>query len=45
MKKLIRKIINWAYGMNIESELFTLYQANRNLSVIIHDTLMRLKGE
>lgn len=45
MKKLIRKLINWAYGINIESELFTLRQANQNLFIALHDALLRLKGE
>ena len=41
MKRLIRKIINWAYGRNILLELVILEEAKRNLAIIVQDLALR----
>lgn len=37
MKKLIRSIVNWAYGCNLTLELHLLRESCKNLRVMIED--------
>lgn len=41
MKRLIRKIINWAYGENIVLSMHFLYERTHNLGVMIYDYMIR----
>lgn len=41
MRKLIRKIVNWAYGTNILLALDILFQAKENLAIIMRDLALR----
>lgn len=41
MKKLIRRIVNWAYGTNLEMDLTILFEAKQNLSIIMRDIALR----
>lgn len=41
MKKIIRRLVNWAYGVNIITVLSILDQAKRNLSIILADLELR----
>ena len=45
MKKLVRKIVNWAYGCDIAVEILHLQQASKNLGVTLEDALRRLTLE
>ena len=41
MKRLIRRIINWAYGRDISSDLILLWESKRNLSMLLYDQALR----
>ena len=41
MRKLIRKIINWAYGKDIGSALIILSESHKNLSILLRDLAIR----
>ena len=41
MRKLIRRIVNWAYGTNLEIDLIILFQAKENLATIMRDLALR----
>ena len=45
MKKLIRKIVNWAYGVNVLLELDIMDQAKDNLGIIIKDVVARYNAK
>lgn len=40
MKKLIRSIVNWAYGCNLALELHILRESCDNLRTIIEDYMI-----
>ncbi len=46
MKKLIRRIINWVYGVDIGLALIILWEAKNNLSIMMRDHMLReaIKG-
>lgn len=45
MKRLIRSIINWAYGCNLSLEIFHLQEASKNLGITLENAIKRLYME
>lgn len=47
IRRIIRNIVNWAYGEDIGWALIVLYQAKDNLAMIMFEDFMRrqIKGD
>lgn len=47
IRRIIRNIVNWAYGDDIGWALIVLYQAKDNLAMIMFEDFMRrqIKGD
>lgn len=45
MRKIIRKIINWAYGVNVRKELYLLKDRNAEKAILYKDIAGRLDAE
>ena len=43
MRRLIRKIVNWAYGENFTSRVFAIELGKFNLATLVYDIEMRRK--
>lgn len=41
MKKIIRRVVNWAFGRNLRTDINILTERVCNLSITLHDNLLR----
>lgn len=41
IRRIIRKIINWAYGTDIGADLTLLFHSRENLKILLNDALIR----
>ena len=41
MKRIIRKIINWAYGENLTFHLYMLQKRQDNISIMFYDAILK----
>ena len=41
IRKAIRKVVNWAYGRDVDLDLYILFMAKRNLAITLQDIVTR----